>query len=83
MFNDTIKANQDIFRECLSARLIEKFTPEPTPGKARRGRKRQRHGHEDSWYKQTDVEVGEGDGHTKPEELADFIEVSILARSLR
>ena len=77
MLHESAKANYDIFRECLSGRLIEKLTPEPTKSRARRPRKEARH--------QRGAVHLDGDGaaidsrddeRTKPEELAEFIEVS-------
>lgn len=78
MLNEDAKANYDIFQECLSGRLIERLTSEPAKLRSRRTRKDGRRPQDAvNPPGNGDVEDRKTNEETKPEELAEFIEVPI------
>lgn len=68
-------ANFELFRDCLSTTLIDKFATEPPKSKRKRkvGRVRKKSGASSP----TDIAV-ENDGSNDAEELSEFINVNML-----
>lgn len=67
-------ANYEIFRDCLSAPLIQKFATDPATSK---GKRRGGHGRKKSQVVSADIGVGDNSSKDA-EELSEFIDVRLL-----
>lgn len=76
MISADVRANFDIFRECLSGRLIERVIQQPKKPKSKRPQKSDRPAQDTLGVNGSRDEINGGlDTETKPEELAEFTEV--------